>query len=404
MSTLALRRFSSVELLRSVEPAALMQLLGRHADYFKARGVDFSSFNGHGPHYEAIVGVLVSPDATTPSALIDDLYYVDEMATKEGMDSLLAGLADEGTSLELGDEPTPADVAVRVRLLAPEVLERKHAECFLVQKRRSFEYFQSRGGAVWRFVAPRAASISAFEAELGGRLATMKRGGDCRLFVFQRPDGVWLLVRHGDPRKREGTLEKGVSGSVQYRPERYDVLRYDEEHGELAVNAEGNRKLGEHYRELVGELLFGDRKRFPTAQKYTLEPLQQLGEGAVVCADVEGIDWITLKEVKIFWGGKEGETETRSAKDLFAALRARGRALPENARLVKATFVVKFANTKTPRSVTVTHGNKATFTRDDDAPLVEQWLSLRGFVQRSFAPSSAPEARHGHAGPALANA
>ncbi len=404
MSTVTLRRFSSVELLRSVEPAALMQLLGRHADYFKARGVDFGAFNGHGPHYEAIVGVLVSPDAMTPSALIDDLYYVDEMATKEGMDSLLTGLAEQGRALELGDEPSPADVAVRVRLLAPELLERKHAECFLVQKRRSFEYFQSRGGAVWRFVVPQAPAIAAFEAELGRWLALMKRGSDCKLFVFQRPDGVWLLVRHGDPRKREGTLERGVSGSVHYRPERYDVLRYSEEYGELAVNAEGNRKLIEHYRELVGELLFGDRKRFPTAQKYTLDPLQALGEESVVCSDIDGIDWITLKEVKIYWGGKQGETETRSATDLFAALRDRGRALPENARIVKATFIVKFANTRTPRSVTVTHGNKATFTRDDDAALVEQWLSLRGFVQRSSAPSPIAEARFGHAGPAVAHA
>lgn len=404
MATLALRRFSSVELLRSVDPAALMQLLGRHAEYFKARGVDLGAFNGHGPDYAAIVAVLVSPDSTTPSALIDDLYYVDEMATKEGMDSLLAGLADQGVALDVGDDPTPADVAVRVRLRAPEVLERKHAECFLMQKRRSFEYFQSRSGAVGRFVPPTSGAIAAFEAELGARLVTMKRGVDCRLFVFQRPDAVWLLVRRGDPRKREGTIEKGVSGSVHYRPERYDVLRYDDEYGELAINAEGNKKLGEHYRELVGELLFGDRSRFPTAQKYTLEPLKLAGEGSVVCSDIDGLDWITLKEVKMLWGGKHSETETRSAKDLFAALKDRDRALPDNARIVRATFLVKFANTKTPRAVTVTHGNKATFTRDDDAPLVEQWLTLRGFVQRGAIANPTEELRRGNARPTVAHA
>ena len=62
-----------------------------------------------------IAGVLMAPEQP-PSALIDDLYYVDEMATQPGMDALLEAADAAKVELDLDDEPTPADVAVQVRL------------------------------------------------------------------------------------------------------------------------------------------------------------------------------------------------------------------------------------------------------------------------------------------------
>jgi hypothetical protein len=208
----------------------------------------------------------------------------------------------------------------------------------------------------------------------------MKRGRTCKLFVFPRPDGVCFLVRRGDPFKREGSIEKTGMTSVYYRPEKYDVLKYDQGLGELSVNAEGNKKLVALYRELFGELLFGDPKRFPNTAKYTLAPLQDDGADALICSDVEGIDTITLKEVQILWGGPQGEIEIRRAKDLFEALKGRKKELPKG-RLVKASFLVKFTDAKTPRTVTIRPQNIASYTRDSDASVVEAWLTARGFVK-----------------------
>ncbi|MCK6587551.1 MAG: hypothetical protein L6Q76_08200 [Polyangiaceae bacterium] len=380
MATFTLRHFSSAESLQAVQAKYLMDLLDKHAAYFATRGVDFGSFNGHGPDYEAIAAVLMTPDEQTPSELIDDLYYVDEMATADAMDGLLEAAAAAGVKLDVGDEPTPADVAVQVRLRAPALLEQKHAEHFLLQRRRTFEYFQSPDGVDTRYRAPGAKRLRACEDALGIRLEAMKRGRTCKLFVFPRPDGVWFLVRRGDPFKREGSIEKTGMTSVYYRPEKYDVLKYDQGLGELSVNAEGNKKLVALYRELFGELLFGDPKRFPNTAKYTLAPLQDDGADALICSDVEGIDTITLKEVQILWGGPQGEIEIRRAKDLFEALKGRKKELPKG-RLVKASFLVRFTGQKTPRTVTIRPNNIASYTRNEDATLVEQWLALRGFVK-----------------------
>jgi len=44
---------------------------------------------------------------------------------------------------------------------------------------------------------------------------------------------VWFLVRHGEPFTRESIVKDGESSSVYYRPEKYDVLVYNPETGEI---------------------------------------------------------------------------------------------------------------------------------------------------------------------------
>jgi hypothetical protein len=58
-----------------------------------------------------------------------------------------------------------------------------------------------------------------------------------------------------------------------------------------------------------------------------------------VCSDIEGIEWIRLKEVHFYWGGAEGEVEVRKAKDVFAAYVKRNATFPR-ARIIKAVGYV----------------------------------------------------------------
>jgi hypothetical protein len=126
--------------------------------------------------------------------------------------------------------------------------------------------------------------------------------------------------------------------------------------------------------------LFGSADHFPGTAKYTLDPLRAEGEAALACTDIEDMQWVKLIEVRYFWGGPVGETEIRRADDLFAVLHRRGAEIPTGCRLVQATFRVKFADAKIPRSVSIRPSNIAKYTRDDDGTLVEQWLSRRGFI------------------------
>ena len=57
--------------------------------------------------------------------------------------------------------------------------------------------------------------------------------------MFPQENRIWILVRHGQPMRREGEhKEDGKDGIAFYRPQKDDVLIYDAEIDEIGVNAE----------------------------------------------------------------------------------------------------------------------------------------------------------------------
>ena len=136
------------------------------------------------------------------------------------------------------------------------------------------------------------------------------------------------------------------------------MVVYNQVLGELRVNAasKGEKEL---YKTEFGRHLFGSEDHFPGSAKYTLEPLRRDGHASLVCSDIDGMEWARLTEIRYYWGGSEGEIEIRKAADIFAALGdGRGR-IPDGPHppIVRAVFDVKFADSKTPRSVGIQPSN-----------------------------------------------
>jgi hypothetical protein len=376
MATFRLRRFSNPEVLRAIAPRRLIAFLEPHRAFFEARGLVFPRAPSTGPiDYEALVDLFMDPGAGLPKDLLDALFLVDEMATPHGMDALLN---TPGLSLEESDEDSPADIAVQTWLLDRQLLESKHAEQFLVRP-RSFECYQTGRAKVPPFTLPAPAVCGNLERDLDDWFEAKKRGRGTRVFVYPREDGVWFLVRHGEPFQRAESLNGSETASICYRPLKYDVLVYQPEIGELRINAcsKGEKRL---YRVQFGRHLFGDEDFFPGDSKYTLDPLLTRGEAALSCVDVTGMERVLLREVHFLLGGPSNEVEVHRAEDVFEAFRSRGGKPPDGARIIRAVFQVKFADSKRPRSVTIRPSNIAQYTRDDDAELVEQWLRRRGFI------------------------
>ncbi len=379
MATFALRRFSCPETLRAVAPANLMAFLKPYRPFFTSRGVSLPGpGSGEELDYDGLVTIFMTPDTKTPKELIDALYFVDEMATPEGMDALLAEAKQQKLRLACGSDHSPADIAVQIWLLNKDILERKHAEHYLA-KVRSYESYQTDQNPIPQFRRPSAKQLENLEQALDAWFEQKKRGRGTRVFMFEKEDSIWFLVRHGEPFKREESLEGVEASSVCYRPLKYDVLVYQPAIGELRINArsKGEKQL---YRTQFGKQVFGSEEFFPGTEKYTLEPLREFGPAALNCVDIDGIDWIKLKEVQFFYPGTPWEIVIRKSEDVFAALEARGRDFPEGGRIIRASFQVKFSDCKTPRTVVIRPSNIAQFTRDDDAIYVEAWLEARGFI------------------------
>jgi hypothetical protein len=372
------RSFCVPETIKSVAPGRLLAFLEPHRTYLVAKGIELPR-DADDLDYDRLVLVLMEPDGKMPRRLVDALYLVDEMSSLSGMDALLEAARERGIDLGEDDALSAADVAVHLWLLAPDLLERKHAERF-VYRRRSFEHYQTNRFPLPGVGLPSAADLQVAEQALDDWFAQHNRGRATRLFTCAREDALWFLVRHGEPFRREESLEDGQATSVFYRPLRYDVVVYHPGIGELRINARSPREK-KFYQRQFGRLLFGDENFFPGASKYTLEPLRFDGEMSVVCSDVDGMESVTLREVQWSWGGTNHEAESFRADDVFAVRRMSDWQVPQTAWISRAVFQIKFADSRVPRSVTIRPSNIALYTRDSDAALVEEWLEKRGFLR-----------------------
>ncbi len=396
MANFNLRRFANADVLKRISEDHLLALLAPHLTYFAGRGVSLAApehvlrvaepsatYGGATPvpavadgiDYEALAGVFIDPDEAMPPELVDALYLINEMATPEGMQELL-NLGDLVT-LDESQEQTPADVATQVFLKAPRLLEKKHGEQF-VGERTSFVYFLSAKEPTGKFVAPDSKKLEGLQRDLGQWFLKKKKGDQVRVFVYPKVDEVWFLVRHGEGFRREGAQKGGRSTSVFYRPEKHDVLVYTPAIGELRINAgsEGERDI---YRRMFGLHLFSGSEHFPSGnKKYSLAPLREKGVDSLACTDIDGMDSVALAEIAYYWAGSQGEVEIRRASgDLFVALAERD--VKIHKPIIGAKFRVKFADSKTPRSVSIRPPNVAKFTRDDDGRRIDEWLLKRGF-------------------------
>ncbi|MCC7407747.1 MAG: hypothetical protein IT442_06720 [Phycisphaeraceae bacterium] len=374
-----LRRFSNPSILRAISRPLLMEFLKSWLTHLAQRKlllIDDDAFD-----YDGLAAVLMSPDENTPAEMLDALYFVDEMSLPCDYDELMSEARAADVDLGDGDELTPADLAVRIWLKDHDILERLHAQRTL-SKPKSFECCVSRTAEMPVMRSPEPEIIHALEDDLKDWFDDKKRGRAAKVFTFPKPDGVWFLVRHGEPYKREGTLKGEEASSVYFRPEKFDVLAYNPELGELSIHA-GSKGIKKTYCKLFGRHLFGDDLLFnvdPIAGKYTLDPIRQDGRACLTCSDVEGIEEVQLVELHFRHHSHISHVEVHKADDVFEALRGIGRSIPPHAVLVKAVFSVRFKGAMRPRKVTVRPPNVTIFDRESDAEVLHQWLTLRGFV------------------------
>ncbi len=72
--------------------------------------------------------------------------------------------------------------------------------------------------------------------------------------------------------------------------------------------------------------------------------------------------------------------EIRKAEDIFASLREREWSFPTGGPITRASFLIKFTDSKNARTLKLSSSNRAQFKRDDDAEIIEQWMTNRGFI------------------------
>ena len=373
---LKFKSFAQPDLLKTIRPENLIQLLEPHRLFFEMKEFDIPSGEGTEIDYLALAGILAQPDEEMPSDLVEALHVIGNFSGDEYSDDMLALAQEVGLQID-GDVTTP-DLATRIYLHDPQILERKERER-LFEKRKTFESYRAADPEMTIAVDELPSDLSPLEADLDQFFESKKRGIGCRTIRKDSPGEVRFLVQHGQTCKREPSRKGAQSSCTFFRPEKTDVIILDLLHNEMRINA-SNVPDRRQYRASFGRHLFNDENRFVFAEKYTLAPLQRDGELALACRDIDGIETVRLREVEYAWEGAFDHVETHRAEDLFKALALIQRDVEQQAHISRAVFKIKLTGEKRPRTVTIRAGNKSGYNRGEEATMIEEWLRARGFV------------------------
>ncbi|MET3590403.1 hypothetical protein ABID23_001511 [Bartonella silvatica] len=106
-------------------------------------------------------------------------------------------------------------------------------------------------------------------------------------------------------------------------------------------------------------------------------------------ASVDGIEDVKLVELQYDWGG---EIEIRKSENLLGTLiRKNGLESTSKANIIYAKFSVRFKGSNTPRKIGIRSGNQATFGRDEDSLMIEDWINDQQLIIPKNPPKEASQ-------------
>lgn len=386
MPTLNPGKFSNPEILSQIRPDLLLAWLAPMRDYFSRRGLQFPPPDSPGRlSCDTLAGILMDPVPDMPAELLESLCIFRDLDNDHAMDAIRDAASRQGLDLATGDDPTPLDVVVRAWILAPALVQNLHNRLDLAHP-RSFKSYATDADPLPAFRGATPDQLHALEERLDAYYQAARRGPGAKVFASQQGDTFIYVVRHGAPCRREGAMQAGRPATVFFRPQRHDVLKYDAHHGEMAVNCCADRERRVLLR-LFGCCLFGRPDYFPAAAQYTLAPIARHGRACLACADVPGVQQVSLVGVDLDIQDTPRYRDSKQASDVFELVENGRLEWPVNIdQLRRATFQVRFWRAPRPRRFTIVPCNHVIYGRPEDSRLIQKFMRLRGFIEQDERP------------------
>lgn len=393
MAALRFKRFTSLRFFQGInKPLYLRPFLESHAEFFAELGLDLAALEDTPECESKLLEVFSMIDGLAPSQLLAALYLVDDLADQPGMDQLVDECALRNISLApLGNEFTPGDLALYVYVK----YQKAFRACYdrsQVDRITKFHEYQSKKR---RSLKPQAArsGCAAIEAVLVPWMARRHRGEYCGVRSFHDEREIKFLIVHGGPYETRGSIDdkRAQPSRVAYRPQRHDVLIYDNDSGILKVNARVPLER-DKYVEVFGDILFGDPGHFPVADLYRLDHLQNSSFSIVKTGDLANV---ALAELVLRRDDDLKSTFVVRAADVLKLIH-RGQCPDiESGTLIFAKFRYQTHNDKRWRTVKVKPQNVAEYDHERFGGIVERFLLANGILKTEEERSAASQMRLG---------
>lgn len=375
------RTFTSLGLLRSIPAALLHQFFTPYRAYLESQKFEWPT-DPETLDHKALQETLLKPAGPMhDKGLSAATFIVHEMANDDGVSALVDAINETDPKFTKDKDVEAAVFVIQRWLLDPVLVENTNARRY-ARENRSFCSYRTPHQLPLRPL--NNTEFAAFHSRIAERLAPFYPQESIKLYKFPEKDShaIRFIVRHGGPLVREGIVKEDApaeSDSTVFRREVFAVIVYDPENDEVRINS--NKRDTDIYTRACGAQFVDDEEAFPDTDKYTLDPLQLKGEGALVCADVAGLKKVILVELDVHLGGNRSDSIVYRSANLFQSPSLCKEAFSKG-RIQAATFEVTFANTKHTRTVKVETPNKTNLKRDNDGKIVERWLLSAGFINK----------------------
>jgi hypothetical protein len=369
MATIRYHHFARPSFLKRIRADVLRQFLNPWRNYLESRGLDFTSVID----CDHLGLTLATPDADTPTDLIEALEICDAVCSTECLEELVAidQLRDERL---LQGQHSLTDAVLITWAVASEEIERIFNRAALELDRSLHVY---RASTPIRSNAFGNARLSRLRQALSPMFENHLRGSACRITAHERPDGGHaLVIRHGDPINKAEAIneESGETEPIVFRPESIDLAFFDPSRNEWRISGRG-KWLQDLYSEKIAKTLHEDACVLSRSACYTLRPLLDHGLAALdVQTDI--VRNVRLAELQM---SVCGATMRLSGRELHHAFEALEDPLNEFGEPQSARLSYTLSNRRSALNVTI-HEGKATVRGDIDHPAIEDWLVTAGFL------------------------
>ena len=365
-------KFARPNVLKKIKTEILLGFITPHRDYLVRLGFVWPSDGETEVDCHTLARILAVPRPDMPPDLVDQLDLVDLHSEEQ---QFLAFESEYSQLVKQLQQPldSPADVVMRVLRHNPQAAWKAFDKRALTVQRALSSFLAAEGK---EFRVPSVERITKLEAALAPQFKESNRSEACRIHVVQDDGQCSLIIRHGEPVSRIGTItDNGESGSLLFRPERLDVAYYNVAKREWLISGVSTI-LKEMYREQIGAILHGSRHALSPSDRYTLEPLRD-GRDWLNDHSVEGVRAALLKEITLRL--PTGVDMRLSKGDVFAELLRQRDVHGNGIEFVDATFALILRHRKRTLHVKV-NPLRNIVSGTGGISLVDEWLEDRDFI------------------------
>lgn len=373
-------KFAKPTILRNIDPVLLVRLLKPFKGWLVEQDLILQKAGDVDDGLLERLSVALLDGTGLPAGLPELMSLIDEMSVPTLFDRMLA--CAHKAKLALPERVTGTDLAVRLYLKAPKLLDGLRVEVASLRPRKISRYL-AMSEEIPKVPRDLKRRCTELEAALRKDFRARKRGNGTRLHVFREAHGFRLMIRRGDTLRSQAVIDEDAeTRRLILRPELYDVVRYDQRHSDLLINARGQADTRAFCR-LIGRHIFKNDflfDAFDPPARYTLEPIREEGQAILTCAEFDQLEYVQLSVLDVEHPSLDHVRVRLGPDDVFTALQLVGGEIDPTALLQRAKFSFKIFGEKRVRPVFIIPPIGAIYEHDDVAEVIEEFIERRGLL------------------------